>query len=78
IIPYAGGTHPVAKGAQFAPDEWIYHRLSFMDKQLWVTRYHPGERFPEGKYPNRSTHDTGLGQYSKDNESLDNTDAVVW
>lgn len=45
IIPYAGGTHPVAKGAQFAPDEWIYHRLSFMDKQLWVTRYHPGERF---------------------------------
>lgn len=78
IIPYAGGTHPVAKGAQFAPDEWIYHRLSFMDKQLWVTRYHPGERFPEGKYPNRSTHDTGLGQYSKDNESLDNTDAVIW
>lgn len=78
IIPYAGGTHPVAKGAQFAPDEWIYHRLSFMDKQLWVTRYHPRERFPEGKYPNRSTHDTGLGQYSKDNESLDNTDAVVW
>ncbi len=21
--------------------------FSFMDKQLWVTRYHPGERFPE-------------------------------
>ncbi|WP_400165239.1 hypothetical protein [Escherichia coli] len=33
-------------------DEWIYHRLSFMDKAaFWVTRYHPGERFPEGKYP---------------------------
>ncbi len=46
-----------------------------MDKQLWVTRYHPGERSPEGKYPNRSTHDTGLGQYSKDNESLDSTNA---
>lgn len=70
IIPYAGGTHPVASGAKFAPDEWIYHRLSFMDKQLWVTRYHPDEMYPEGKYPNRSTHDTGLGQYSKDNESL--------
>lgn len=78
IIPYAGGTHPVATGAKFAPDEWIYHRLSFMDKQLWVTRYHAGERFPEGKYPNRSTHDTGLGEYTKDNESLDNTDTVVW
>ncbi|MDX6042391.1 primary-amine oxidase [Scandinavium lactucae] len=78
IIPYAGGTHPVATGAKFAPDEWIYHRLSFMDKQIWVTRYKPDERYPEGKYPNRSTHDTGLGQYSKDNESLDNHDDVVW
>ncbi len=45
---------PAATGAKFAPDEWIYHRLSFMDKQLWVTRYHPTERYPEGKYPNRS------------------------
>ncbi|WBM72646.1 primary-amine oxidase [Buttiauxella sp. WJP83] len=78
IIPYAGGTHPVATGAKFAPDEWIYHRLSFMDKQLWVTRYNPEERYPEGKYPNRSAHDTGLGQYTKDNQSLDNQDDVVW
>ena len=78
IIPYAGGTHPVATGAKFAPDEWIYHRLSFMDKQLWVTRYNPEERYPEGKYPNRSAHDTGLGEYSKDNQSLDNQDDVVW
>ena len=78
IIPYAGGTHPVATGAKFAPDEWIYHRLSFMDKQLWVTRYQPTEKYPEGKYPNRSTHDTGLGQYSKNDESIDNQDDVVW
>ncbi|MBL1729545.1 primary-amine oxidase, partial [Klebsiella pneumoniae] len=78
IIPYAGGTHPAATGAKFAPDEWIYHRLSFMDKQLWVTRYHPTERYPEGKYPNRSAHDTGLGQYAKDDESLTNHDDVVW
>lgn len=78
IIPYAGGTHPAATGAKFAPDEWIYHRLSFMDKQLWVTRYHPSERYPEGKYPNRSAHDTGLGQYAKDDESLTNHDDVVW
>lgn len=78
IIPYAGGTHPVATGANFAKDEWIYHRLNFMDKQLWVTRYHPDERYPEGKYPNRSTHDTGLGQFIKDDEPLIDTDTVVW
>lgn len=78
IIPFAGGTHPVASGANFSSDEWIYHRLNFMDKQLWVTRYHPDELYPEGKYPNRSKEDTGLGLYSKDNESLDNQDDVVW
>lgn len=78
IIPYAGGTHPVATGANFAKDEWIYHRLSFMDKQLWVTRYHPNEMYPEGKFPNRSIHDEGLGKYSKDNENLNDQDNVVW
>ncbi|WP_349279407.1 primary-amine oxidase [Polaromonas hydrogenivorans] len=78
LIPYAGGTHPIAKGANFGKDEWIYHRLSFMDRQLWVTRYNPDERFPEGKYPNRSSTDTGLGQFTDDDQSIVNTDNVVW
>ena len=78
LIPYAGGTHPVAKGANFGKDEWLYHRLSFMDKQLWVTRYNPDEKYPEGKYPNRSDQDSGLGQFSHDNQSIENTDDVVW
>jgi primary-amine oxidase len=78
LIPYAGGTHPVAKGANFGPDEWIYNRLRFMDKQIWVTRYNPDERFPEGKYPNRSNRDTGLGLFSADDQSIVNTDNVVW
>ncbi len=78
LIPYAGGTHPVAKGANFGPDEWIYNRLRFMDRQIWVTRYHPDERFPEGKYPNRSRKDTGLGLFSADDQSIVNTDNVVW
>lgn len=78
VIPYAGGTHPVAKGANFGSDEWLYHRLSFMDKQLWVTRYNPQERYPEGRYPNRSASDSGLGQFSADNQSIENSDDVVW
>jgi primary-amine oxidase len=78
LIPYAGGTHPIAKGANFGKDEWIYHRLNFMDKQLWVTRYHPDEAFPEGKYPNRSSRDTGLGQFTADNQPIVGTDNVVW
>ena len=78
LIPYAGGTHPVAKGANFGKEEWLYHRLSFMDKQLWVTRYNPEERYPEGKYPNRSDKDTGLGQFTQDDQAIENTDNVVW
>ncbi|MEZ5706460.1 MAG: primary-amine oxidase [Burkholderiaceae bacterium] len=78
LIPFAGGTHPIAKGAHFGQDEWIYHRLSFMDKQIWVTRYNPDERFPEGRFPNRSSKDTGLGQFSADDQPIVSTDNVVW
>lgn len=78
LIPYAGGTHPVAKGANFGQDEWIYNRLNFMDKQIWVTRYNTDERFPEGRFPNRSNKDTGLGQFSADDQAIVNTDNVVW
>jgi primary-amine oxidase len=78
LIPYAGGTHPIAKGANFGKDEWIYHRLSFMDRQLWVTRYDPDERHPEGKYPNRSNSDSGLGRYTADDQAIVHTDTVVW
>jgi len=78
IIPYAGGTHPIAKGAMFSEDEWLYKRVHFMDKQLWVTVYDPEERYPEGKYPNRSTSDTGLGLFTADDEPIDNRDLVVW
>lgn len=78
IIPFAGGTHPIAKGALFSQDEWLYNRVHFMDKQLWVTNYHPDERYPEGKYPNRSKTATGLKQFTSDNGSIENKDIVVW
>ncbi len=78
MIPFAGGTHPIAKGANFADDEWIYNRLNFMDKQIWVTNYDANELYPEGKYPNRSNKDTGLGQFTKNNENIHNKDLVVW
>ncbi len=78
IIPFAGGTHPIAKGVLFSEDEWLFKRAHFMDKQIWVTTYDPNERYPEGKYPNRSKTDTGLKQFASDNESIENTDIVVW
>ena len=38
----------MAKGANFSKDEWLFKRLNFMDKQIWVTQYNPDERYPEG------------------------------
>ncbi|KRE39723.1 copper amine oxidase [Paenibacillus sp. Soil522] len=78
IIPFAGGTHPIAKGALFSADDWLFKRAGFIDKQIWVTTYNPDERYPEGKYPNRAAKDTGLGQFTADNASIENTDDVVW
>ncbi|OTG92378.1 primary-amine oxidase [Acinetobacter sp. ANC 3832] len=78
IIPFAGGTHPIAKGANFSKDEWLFKRLSFMDKQIWVTKYDINEKFPEGKYSNRSMTDTGLGQFVANNDNINNKDLVVW
>ncbi|WP_367106230.1 primary-amine oxidase [uncultured Psychrobacter sp.] len=78
MIPFAGGTHPIAKGANFADDEWLFNRLNFMDKQIWVTNYDPNELYPEGTYPNRSDKDTGLGTFTADNENIHNKDLVVW
>ncbi|WP_418140689.1 primary-amine oxidase [Marinobacter sp. MA] len=78
IIPFAGGTHPIAKGALFSEDEWLFKRVSFMDKQIWVTQYKPEERYPEGKYPNRAKTDTGLKTFVSDNESIENVDTVLW
>ncbi|XNM80766.1 hypothetical protein ACLK1U_08045 [Escherichia coli] len=78
IIPYAGGTHPVAKGAQLAPDEVDLSSFKLYGQAAFGNALSSWRAFPGRQISDRSTHDTGLGQYSKDNESLDNTDAVVW
>lgn len=78
IIPFAGGTHPIAKGANFSSDEWLFKRLSFMDKQIWVTKRDAKELFPEGKFSNRSKEDTGLGQFVANNDNIENKDLVLW
>lgn len=49
-----------------------------MDKQIWVTKYNPDELYPEGKYPNRSDRDTGLGMFTANDEGIHNKDLVTW
>jgi Cu2+-containing amine oxidase len=35
------------------PDAPILKRAGFMNKHLWVTLYHPDERYAAGNYPNQ-------------------------
>ena len=64
--PYVGATSQVRK------------RAGFIGHQFWVTRYHDGEMYAAGVYPNQSLGGAGLTSWVANNESLSNQDVVVW
>jgi primary-amine oxidase len=79
------GTHPsyklVPTGAlppMFDPDSPVMKRANVIGHTLWVTPNDPGERWPAGEFVNQSVADTGLGEWTKANRSIDNTDVVLW
>jgi len=55
-----------------------WKRGGFACNHLWVTAYHPQERFAAGTYPNQQQGGDGLPVYVKQNRSLVGTDIVVW
>jgi len=57
---------------------WVRNRAGFIDHHLWATRYHDGEFYPAGAYPNQSLEFEGLPAYSKNNESINGKDVVLW
>ena len=60
------------------PEASVTRRAAFMTKHLWVTRYHPRERYAGGDYPNQHPGGAGLPSYVQDDAPLENTDVVVW
>lgn len=60
------------------PSSFSRMRAGFIDKHLWVTRYHPEEMYAAGDYPNQSLGGDGLPKWAKDNESLSKQDVVLW
>ena len=66
VLPFAG------------PGSSIVKRAAFATKHLWVTRYHPLERYAAGDYPNQHPGGAGLPEYTQDDDPIDNTDVVVW
>jgi primary-amine oxidase len=79
------GTHPSYKlvpgGAippMFDPQSPVLQRANVIGHTLWVTPNHPDERWPAGEFVNQSTTDTGLGEWTKADRSIENTDIVLW
>jgi len=55
-----------------------WQRGGFARHHLWVTTYHPAERYAAGDYPNQSPGGDGLPRYTQQDRTLVNTDVVVW
>lgn len=79
------GTHPAYKlvptgaiPAMFDPDSPVLQRANVIGHALWVTPNSPDERWPAGEFVNQSEVDSGLGEWTKANRPIANTDVVLW
>ncbi len=60
------------------PDSPSGRRGRFIEHQLWVTPFHPEERFPAGEFVNQSTGNDGLPAWTAQDRPIENTDLVLW
>jgi primary-amine oxidase len=60
------------------PDASVTRRAAFATKHLWVTPFHPDERFPAGDYPNQHPGGAGLPAWTKADRPIENADVVLW
>jgi primary-amine oxidase len=56
----------------------IARRAAFATRHLWVTRYHPDERYPAGEMVNQHPGGAGLPAYVAADRDLDGADIVLW
>ena len=86
--PAVIGERGYAAGYTIMPGESVHpllaataparRRAVFADHALWVTRYRPGELDAAGRYPNQGRGGDGLPRFAARDESIVNTDIVVW
>ncbi len=61
-----------------APQAWWRKRAGFVDHHVWVTPFHPEERFAAGDYPNQSSGGDGLVRWTAADRPIASTDVVFW
>jgi primary-amine oxidase len=72
LVP--GGAFP----SMLDPDSPVLRRARAIDHTLWVTPYHPDERWPCGEFVVQSEQDRGLPVWTAQNRPIENTDVVLW
>jgi primary-amine oxidase len=60
------------------PTSSVTRRAAFATKHLWVTPFHPAERFPAGDYPNQHPGGAGLPTWTKADRPIEDADIVLW
>jgi primary-amine oxidase len=60
------------------PASSVTQRATFATKHLWVTPFHPAERFPAGDYPNQHPGGAGLPTWTKADRPIEDADIVLW
>jgi primary-amine oxidase len=60
------------------PDSPSGRRGRFIQHQIWVTQFHPEERFPAGEFVNQSSGDDGLSAWTAHDRNVQDTDIVLW
>jgi primary-amine oxidase len=55
-----------------------YKRAGFIAYPLWITKFDPDQRFAAGDTPNQNPGEPGLPSYQQNNQSIVNTDIVLW
>ncbi len=71
--------HPEGKPTLLAADDSsVARRAAFATRHLWVTRYHPDERYPAGDLINQHPGGAGLPAFTAQDRGLDGEDLVLW
>lgn len=71
-------THGKLIETLLSEDDWPRQRAGFIDHHLWITPYHPDERYAAGMYPTLSRPGEGLPAYTARNRPIEQTDIVAW
>jgi primary-amine oxidase len=61
-----------------SPNAWWRKRAGFVDHHVWVTPFHPDEKYGAGDFPNQSKGGDGLKRWTEQDRPIENTDVVLW